>query len=178
MYSFLIKDNGPDLDIIITRSMLALAALAAIVYRSDGYYYLSLVASCVLFFLAIFIKMVLVKLRINKLILLSISAFILFVSTHSVAFAVILLVYGYLIKFLVRKPVIEFTNKGIRIKKLLTSPSYQWNEFSNIVFKDNLLTLDFKSNRLLQVSVDDCNSTVDELIFNEFCKEYIKNFGI
>ncbi len=173
MYSFLIKDNGPDLDIIITRSMLALAAIAAMVYRSDDYYYLSLVASFVLLFAAIFIKMVLVKLRISKMILLSVSAILLFIATHSIAFAVILLVYGWLVKFLIRKPAIEFTNKGIRIKKLLISPAYQWNEFSNIILKDNLLTLDFKNNRLIQVNVDDPKSPVDEIAFNEFCKGFI-----
>lgn len=173
MYSFLIKDNGPDLDIIITRSMLALAAIAAIVYRSDDYYYLSLVASFVLIFPAFFIKMVLVKWRISKMVLLSVSAILLFIATRSIAFAIILLVYGWLVKFLIRKPAIEFTNKGIKIKKLLISPAYQWSEFANIILKDNLLTLDFKNNRLIQVNVDNPKSSVDEIAFNEFCKGFI-----
>ena len=170
MYTFLIKDNGPDLDIVITRAMLALAAIASIVYRSDEYYYLNVLASLLLFFLAIFIKMVLIKFRVSKMVLLSVSAIILLIATHSVAFAVILLIYGWLVKFLMRKPAIEFNNNGITIKKLFASSAYQWNEFSNIILKDHLLTLDFKNNRLIQVNVDDPKFIVDEIAFNEFCQ--------
>jgi hypothetical protein len=56
MYTFIIKDNGPGLDIIVTRAMLALAAIAGILYRSDAYYLISLLSALLLFFAAIFIK--------------------------------------------------------------------------------------------------------------------------
>lgn len=173
MYTFIIKNNGPDLDIIITRALLALAAIASMVYRSGEYYYLNLLSSIALIISAVFIKSLLVKFRINKFVLLSGAAVILFIATHSIALAVILLVYGYLVKFLYQKPTIEVTNEGITIKKLFASPAYQWNEFSNIILKDNLLTLDFKNNKLIQVSIDEKQKAIDENAFNDFCKGFI-----
>lgn len=50
---------------------------------------------------------------------------------------------------------------------------YQWKEFSNVVLKDNLLTLDFKNNRILQKETDPYTSKVDETEFNLFCKEQL-----
>jgi hypothetical protein len=51
---------------------------------------------------------------------------------------------------------------------------YQWNQFSNVILKDNILTLDFKTNKLLQAEVDTKN--IDDQAFNTFAKEQlIKN---
>lgn len=176
MYTLIIKDNGPDLDIIITRALLALAAIAALVYHSDDYYLLNLLLFSLLLFVAIFMKLLLVKFRIKKFILLSIAAVVLFLATHSIAFAAILMVYGYLVRFLNINPVIQVTKEGIRIKKLFSSSTYQWNEFSNIILKDDLLTLDFKNNKLIQVSIDENEPAVDEKEFNEFCRGFKQAF--
>lgn len=173
MYTFFIKDNGPDVDIIITRSMLALAGVAAMVYRSDEYFIVNLSASIILFIAAVFIKSLLVKFRINKFVLLLSAAVILFIATHSVTFAVILLVYGYLVKFFFKNATIEVANEGISIKKLFAGAPHQWNEFSNIILKDNLLTLDFKNNKLVQLSIDENKTVVDQDAFNEFCRSNI-----
>lgn len=173
MYSFTIKDNGTDLDIVITRALLAIAAIAAIVYRGGEYYFLNLLSSVTLVLAAIFIKLLLVKFRLNRLLLLTAAALILFIATHSIAFAVILLAYGWLVKFLNNKPVIIVTNESIIIHKLFASPAYQWREFSNVVLKDHLLTLDFKNNKLLQVNIDETQAPVDEGAFNEYCKKFI-----
>ena len=48
-----------------------------------------------------------------------------------------------------------FTNTEIVINTLIRR-RYKWTDFNNIVLKDDLLTLDFKNNRLLQ------RETVDE----------------
>ncbi|MEO5892804.1 MAG: hypothetical protein ABIQ31_21320 [Ferruginibacter sp.] len=174
MYTFIIKDEGPDLDIVITRAMLALTAVATLVYRTDHYYYLNLLSAFVLVISAIFIKALLVKFRITRFALLTGAAVILFIATRSVIFAVILLVYGYFFKFLNRKPMILVTGEGVTVKKLLSSPAYQWNEFSNIILKDNLLTIDFKNNKLIQVSIDESKMTIDEKEFNEFCSHFMQ----
>jgi hypothetical protein len=47
---------------------------------------------------------------------------------------------------------------------------YKWDELSNVVLKDNILTLDFKNNKLLQSEI---NTTVDETAFNVFAKEQL-----
>ena len=50
---------------------------------------------------------------------------------------------------------------------------YQWNEFTNVVLKDNLFTLDFKNNKILQKEIEPYASEVDEKSFNQFCLEQI-----
>ncbi|MEP6615695.1 MAG: hypothetical protein ABJA57_03915 [Ginsengibacter sp.] len=44
---------------------------------------------------------------------------------------------------------------------------YSWKQFSNVVLKDNILTLDFKNNRLLQAPVE---NNINEPDFNEYAK--------
>jgi hypothetical protein len=48
---------------------------------------------------------------------------------------------------------------------------YDWSAFNNVILKDGLLTLDFKSNRLLQKEVadDEEDDDADEEEFNTFC---------
>jgi hypothetical protein len=52
---------------------------------------------------------------------------------------------------------------------------YSWDDFSNIVLKDGLLTMDFRNNRLLQKeTVDDEDEyDADEEEFNDYCKKQL-----
>ncbi|MGE5106020.1 MAG: hypothetical protein ACM3H8_00620 [Sphingobacteriales bacterium] len=68
---------------------------------------------------------------------------------------------------------IGFSTQFIMFDNLLKK-KYNWNEFNNIVLKDNILTLDFKSNRLFQRETIDEDSDCDEDEFNEFCREQLK----
>lgn len=69
---------------------------------------------------------------------------------------------------------------------------YNWPDLNNIILKDNLLTLDFKTNRVLQVepdwsltiaaSTNDAhdwteNSVQTEHEFNDFCRQQLANRG-
>ncbi|MBA3675294.1 MAG: hypothetical protein H0W75_10150 [Chitinophagaceae bacterium] len=47
---------------------------------------------------------------------------------------------------------------------------YKWNEISNIILKDNILTLDFKNNKLIQGEIE---TSVDENAFNTFAKQQL-----
>ena len=173
MYTFFIKEEGADLDIIITKSMLALAAIASVFFRTDTYFIVNLLAAAILLFAAIFIKVLIVKLKGKKMVLLLFSAFLLFVATHAITFPIILLVYGYLAKFFKKQPIIQIAENGVTIKKLFSNTTFHWAEFSNIVLKDNLLTLDFKNNKLIQVAVYEQRTSSDEQGFNEFCVRFI-----
>jgi hypothetical protein len=173
MYTLKIKDTGTDLDIIMTRSMLGLASIAAVLYRTQGMFFLNLLSALLLLLAAIFIKVLLTKFSINKMLLLVVAALLLFFSTHSVAFAFILMAYGYLAKFLNVQPTIAIANDGVLIKKLLSNTLYPWTEFSNVILKDDLLTLDFKTNKLIQLSIEDRQPAVDEKGFNEFCNAFV-----
>ncbi|MEP7252363.1 MAG: hypothetical protein ABI683_08285 [Ginsengibacter sp.] len=50
--------------------------------------------------------------------------------------------------------------------------AYNWNAFSNVMIRDNILTLDLVNNKLIQVEIEN-EESVDELQFNEFAKQHI-----
>jgi hypothetical protein len=50
---------------------------------------------------------------------------------------------------------------------------YNWNELLNVVLKDNLLTVDFKNNKLVQKEINEEVSLQTEMEFNEFCRKQL-----
>ena len=66
--------------------------------------------------------------------------------------------------------VLTFTSTEVK-KAGLPFKKYQWNEFSNVILKDNILTLDFKNNKLLQAEIATKNS--NEEAFNTFATEQL-----
>lgn len=70
---------------------------------------------------------------------------------------------------------IGFSDNEIVINSLLKK-RYSWKDFSNIVLRDGLLTLDFTNNRILQREVeDDEDDDADEDEFNDYCKKQLTN---
>ena len=49
----------------------------------------------------------------------------------------------------------------------------EWAELTNVIKKHDLLTLDFKNNKLLQVLLIDADN-IDETGFNKFCNEQLQ----
>lgn len=158
---------------VVTRSLLALAGIVSLLYRSNEYYYINIVAAIVLFIAAAFVNILLLKFNFDKLLLLSIAAVILFIATRSIPFAAMLVVFGMLVKKLYKNPIVIVNTEGVSIKKMLGNPVHDWSEFNNIILKDNLLTLDFKNNKLLQLNINESETTVDENSFNTFCSGFI-----
>lgn len=71
---------------------------------------------------------------------------------------------------------IGFSNERI-VFNTLFKRKFLWTDFTNIVLKDNMLTLDFKNNRLIQKETIDDDSDADEDEFNEYCRRKILNNG-
>jgi hypothetical protein len=68
---------------------------------------------------------------------------------------------------------IGFSDNEIVINSLFKK-RYSWEQFSNIVLKNGLLTLDFTNNRILQREVeDDEEDDADEDEFNDYCREQL-----
>jgi hypothetical protein len=59
-------------------------------------------------------------------------------------------------------------------KMNLPKQMYVWNLFSNVILKDNLLTLDFKNNHLIQVEVEPVLQ-MEESNFNKMVTEKIQS---
>ena len=51
----------------------------------------------------------------------------------------------------------------------------KWTELNTVMLKDNLLTIDFKSNRLIQQSIDENLNIVNEKEFNDFCRQQLNS---
>lgn len=69
---------------------------------------------------------------------------------------------------------IGFSDKEIVVNSLWKK-RYQWSQFTQILLKDGLLTLDFANNRIFQREVDDDEEDdADEEEFNTYCLQQIK----
>ena len=83
----------------------------------------------------------------------------------------------YIIAALLEKQVKFPAEIGIDEEGLLfnTLPKkkYPWAEIRNIVIKDNLLTIDFKNNKLLQKELSEDVDYTMEAEFNAFCKKHL-----
>ncbi len=78
-------------------------------------------------------------------------------------------------RFLSANVEIGFSNDAI-VKKGLTSSTYYWKELNNVMIKDDLLTMDFKNNTLLQAYTDDAEDEeydVEDEEFNNYCKRLL-----
>ncbi len=49
---------------------------------------------------------------------------------------------------------------------------YSWDKMANVILKDNILTMDFRNNRVLQAEIE--NENIDEKDFNIFVKNCLR----
>jgi membrane protease YdiL (CAAX protease family) len=49
----------------------------------------------------------------------------------------------------------------------------EWNELSNLLLKDGLLTIDFRNNRIIQQLTSNQDQSVNEREFNDFCRQQL-----
>jgi hypothetical protein len=66
-----------------------------------------------------------------------------------------------------------FSNEGVHLTRLFKTVIFSWAALENVILKDNLLTIDFKTNKLIQVEIIETNRMVDEAEFNLFCTEHL-----
>ena len=68
---------------------------------------------------------------------------------------------------------IGFSDEKIVFNSIIKR-KFKWDAFSNVLLKDNLLTLDFKSNRIFQKETIDEEGDADEQEFNVYCRQRLK----
>lgn len=64
---------------------------------------------------------------------------------------------------------ILFTPQHVK-PNILFGQRIEWSALSNVILKDNVLTIDYKNNKLLQQEIDDSVSLINEQEFNDFCR--------
>ncbi len=83
-----------------------------------------------------------------------------------------LVIVGVLYHLALQKLRIVFTSHNV-MKLNYPQKEYFWNTFNNVILKDNILTLDFKNNHLIQAEVEEPKN-IDEKKFNSFAQEQLK----
>ena len=99
------------------------------------------------------------------------AALVLFITSGKVYFSLILLLYGAVLKFLIKDPVITINENGVSLKNIIGITNYPWSGFGNVIIKDGLLSLDFKNNKIKYFSIAE---NVNENEFNSFCSKYLQ----
>jgi hypothetical protein len=169
MYTLHIKENRPQLEITLFRALLAFAALTSLVLKTNSNYLINVVAALLLFCSAVFIEFLLVKLSMRKFVLLIVASIIILVATHYILYSLIFLIVGLLSSNFNQSSQIFISRDLIQLKKGFLKNTYHWNEFSNIILKDELITMDFINNRLIQLMIDEKATKIKEAEFNQFC---------
>lgn len=77
------------------------------------------------------------------------------------------------LEFQTKRPLEIGFDKDHIVINTLFKQQFDWTAFNNVILKDGLLTLDFKSNKLIQreVADDDEDDDADEDEFNAYCRE-------
>lgn len=96
-----------------------------------------------------------------------------YIHPHGRILAIVYLVAAVLEKPVKVQPEYAFDEESIVLNSF-PQKRYLWDEISNVVLKDGLLTIDLKNNKLIQKEVNDAVTPQDEIDFNAFCKERLK----
>lgn len=81
------------------------------------------------------------------------------------------MVMGLLYFLALQKIEFHFDDSGVT-KINLPKKKYEWSEFSNVLLKDNFLTLDFKNNKIIQAEIEPLQD-INEQDFNSSCSQKI-----
>lgn len=91
-----------------------------------------------------------------------------------IALIVFVLVYLFVIVVQGKKTTVLFNLQGLHITRIFKTVMYSWQQMDNVILKDNLLTIDFKSNKIIQAEIVEGSEEVDEIKFNLFCRELLQ----
>lgn len=174
MYTFQIREPKTNLAAMLIRALLALAALTSLLTTSDSNYWINVFAAVFLLLSALFTDLLLEKLGVKKIILLLVASIVLLVATNSFIIALSLFLFGMLSSYFNPSHRIHINQQLIELQNGIFGKSYYWTEFSNVILKDELLTLDFKNNRLIHLLVDVNFTPFNEIEFNEFCSSLLE----
>jgi len=67
---------------------------------------------------------------------------------------------------------IGFDNEEVAFNNF-PSKQYSWQEIQNVILKDNIITIDFKNNRIFQKETETDTKPELEKEFNEFCRQHL-----
>lgn len=109
--------------------------------------------------------------------LLLVAGLTLSLDTNTAIFGIAFLALALLSRAALRPQEIGFSDDEIVFSGLIPRKQ-SWDELSNVLIKDGLLTMDYKNNRLFQKETDDLDDDEDDEVteeeFNAFCRIHLK----
>ena len=90
---------------------------------------------------------------------------------HNYLIAIACFLMGILYKLSLQQLKFIFTSEKV-MKVNFPKKQFDWGTFSNVLLKDNILTMDFKSNKLIQAEIAK-GQVINENEFNEFAKSKV-----
>jgi len=76
-----------------------------------------------------------------------------------------------------KRPMLVSVLKDKIIYPSFPKKTIAWSELNGVIIKDGLLTMDLKSNKLIQQVVDENKTKLDEKEFNDFCKQQLSQIN-
>ena len=92
-----------------------------------------------------------------------------------IAVLIFALVYIFVSMVKGKRTTVLFSDEGIELTRVFKTVVFSWSAMDNVILKDNLLTLDFKTNKIIQVEIVENARTIDEAEFNRFCKDQLNS---
>lgn len=93
---------------------------------------------------------------------------------NNVGVGVLVLVFATLGYFTTKKSIIFINNEAITYPAI-TNKKYSWAQVSNVLYKDDILTIDLKNNTLYQIKLEQPLANQQAIdTFNTFCKNCIQ----
>lgn len=181
VYDYLITLKRPDYKIIdLVSQLLYLIAFATFIFfatRSPGIvnvYWLSALIMVVIF---LYLKITARQKRVYYTAGLAIAA-ITFAAGPNTN---LLLFFFYVACLLIERELKFHKEIGLTEKEIvfntLFKKHYDWADMNNVLIKDGMLTLDFKSNKVMQKEIEGDVSKELEEEFNAFCKVQVGVFN-
>ncbi len=88
---------------------------------------------------------------------------------------ILLLFFALMSFFTNKKSVILFNEKGI-VYPSFPVKKYAWADVGQVLWKDDILTIDLKNNKLLQFTIEkEFAGGFDSIEFNKWCSSFTKN---
>jgi hypothetical protein len=97
------------------------------------------------------------------------------VALQNYAIVIGCVVMGILYYFSLQKLSFLFNETSVK-KMTFPSVEYSWSKFANVILKDNILTLDFDNNKLIQLEIEN-EKDINESEFNEFIQRQLLKYS-
>lgn len=68
---------------------------------------------------------------------------------------------------------VQISEKGASVTRLFRTMLYEWPQVEHVILKDDILTVDLKSNKFIQAEIAPDGNLVEEKEFNRFCSEQL-----